>query len=212
MRWDKWIVIFNVLFIHKRERNNTQAARALNREAQNKLAVTQISMLRSRPIDIKKKRQYQYQRFDCSVQKTIFIHPFFSLSSQIMSSKRKSPPTKVLDGHNNNNNISNNGLGSDSKLFHDHDDVMPATEIDLSIKSSSSPHSNNDIDTFNEQILNHNHRRGSPSPITEKFEHHRTTVGEPAVNHQQHNQMNGDKMSGNIKRRGGDIQVRENKF
>lgn len=130
----------------------------------------------------------------------LFSPHFFLLllvcaKQQIMSSKRKSPPTKVLDGSNNNNNISsNNGIGSDTKLFHEHDDVMPATEIDLSIKSSSSPHSNNDIDTFNEQILNHNHRRGSPSPIIEQ--------------QQQHNQMNGNKMSGNVKRRGGDIQVR----
>lgn len=128
----------------------------------------------------------------------------YSAYLQIMSSKRKSPPTKVLDGSNNNNNsISSNGTESKLFLHQENDDVMPATEIDLSIKSSSSPQSNNDIDTYNEQILNHHHhRRGSSSsPIIEKF------ADTASNHHQQHNQMNGDKMSGNIKRRGGDIQV-----
>lgn len=97
-----------------------------------------------------------------------------------MSSKRKSPPTKVLDGSNNNNN----GI-LDSKILLQENEVMPATEIDLSIKSSS------DIDTFN------NHQRGGSSSPIDKFEN---------------NQMNGDKMSGNNKRRGGDIQVRLNYF
>jgi hypothetical protein len=111
-----------------------------------------------------------------------------------MSSKRKSPPTKVLDGSNNNGNI------LESKILLQENEVMPATEIDLSIKSSS-PRST-DIDTYN----NVDHRGGSSSP-TEKFD----TRSEINHHQQHHNQMNGDKMSGNNnKRRGGDIQVRRN--
>lgn len=74
-----------------------------------------------------------------------------------MSSKRKSPPTK-LDGSNGN---------VESKDV----DVMPSAEIDLSIKSSS------DTETNNSET-------------------------------NRHNQLNGERMSGKVKRRGGDIQVR----
>jgi hypothetical protein len=73
-----------------------------------------------------------------------------------MSSKRKSPPTK-LDG--------SNGSSKDAV------DMMPSAEIDLSIKSSSS-----DTETNNSEI-------------------------------NRHNQLNGERMSGKVKRRGGDIQV-----
>lgn len=75
-----------------------------------------------------------------------------------MSSKRKSPPTK-LDGSNGNVDTTKDV------------DVMPSAEIDLSIKSSS------DTDTNNSE-----------------------------TNH--HNQLNGERISGKVKRRGGDIQVR----
>lgn len=221
MRWDKWIVIFNgcvtcVLKTNiccsftKQNKKKTERKEKHARSSSSVVVYKAVAQKRlSRVTQISEHAWLDRQQKDninidfdcCTLQWNIYS--FFSLpiffllllvcaKQQIMSSKRKSPPTKVLDGSNNNNNISsNNGIGSDTKLFHEHDDVMPATEIDLSIKSSSSPHSNNDIDTFNEQILNHNHRRGSPSPIIE-----------------QHNQMNGDKMSGNVKRRGGDIQVR----
>jgi hypothetical protein len=78
-----------------------------------------------------------------------------------MSSKRKSPPTK-LDG--------SNGI-ADSKDV----DVMPSAEIDLSIKSSSSDNESN-----NSEINRHNQLNGG----------------------------GGERMSGKVKRRGGDIQVR----
>jgi hypothetical protein len=85
-----------------------------------------------------------------------------------MSSKRKSPPTK-LDG--------SNGIGKAQD-----DDVMPSAEIDLSTKSS--PHLS-DTEPMGEQ-------RYSPEPRSE-------------VHH--HNQLNGERMGGKAKRRGGDIQV-----
>ena len=90
-----------------------------------------------------------------------------------MSSKRKSPPTK-LDG--------NNGI-SDSKHTEDVE-VMPS-EIDLSIKSS--PH-------FSDTETNNDHRI---SPDVEQ---------NSEINH--HNHLNGERTSGKVKRRGGDIQVR----
>jgi hypothetical protein len=80
-----------------------------------------------------------------------------------MSSKRKSPPTK-LDGSNGT---------ADSKDV----DVMPSAEIDLSIKSSSSDNESN-----NSEINRHNQLNGGSG---------------------------GERMSGKVKRRGGDIQVRE---
>lgn len=93
-----------------------------------------------------------------------------------MSSKRKSPPTK-LDG--------SNGI-SEPKVSAQDADLMPLTEIDLSIKSSH----------LNDSEKNNDHRF---SPESCHFE------SSSEVNHQ--NQLNGDKISGKTKRRGGDIQV-----
>lgn len=91
-----------------------------------------------------------------------------------MSSKRKSPPTK-LDG--------SNGI-SDTKLSSQDIDVMASAEIDLSIKSS--PHLS-DTETSNDH-------RFSPQMYPNSEANH-------------HNQLNGERMSGKAKRRGGDIQV-----
>lgn len=93
-----------------------------------------------------------------------------------MSSKRKSPPTK-LDGSNSN---------AESKLSSEDVDVMPSAEIDLSIKSS--PH-------LSDTETNNDHRI---SPELEQSSE---------VNHR--NQLNGERMSGKVKRRGGDNQVRK---
>lgn len=93
-----------------------------------------------------------------------------------MSSKRKSPPTK-LDGSNGN---------SESKLSSEDVNVMPSAEIDLSIKSS--PH-------LSDTETNNDHR------ISPEFE------PSSEVNHR--NQLNGERMSGKAKRRGGDIEVRK---
>lgn len=95
-----------------------------------------------------------------------------------MSSKRKSPPTK-LDG--------SNGI-SDSKHSSQDVDVVPSAEIDLSIKSS--PH-------LSDTETNNDHR------ISPDVRHLETNS---EVNH--HHQLNGERMSGKAKRRGGDIQVR----
>lgn len=93
-----------------------------------------------------------------------------------MSSKRKSPPTK-LDG--------SNGI-SDSKHSSQDADVIPSAEIDLSIKSS--PHL---IDPETSRI----------SPDVRHLD--------PNSEINRHNQLNGERLSGKVKRRGGDIQVRE---
>lgn len=98
-----------------------------------------------------------------------------------MSSKRKSPPTK-LDG--------SNGI-TDSKLT-SHDDVAvaPSAEINLSIRSS--PHLA-DTDAHNDRKISTENCHLEPnSEMTNR-----------------HNQLNGERMSGKTKRRGGDIQVRE---
>lgn len=94
---------------------------------------------------------------------------------QRMSSKRKSPPTK-LDG--------SNGI-SDLKLAEDAE-VMPTTEIDLSIKSS--PHFSDSETADNDQRISSDLDRNSE------------------INH--HNQSNGERTSGKVKRRGGEFQVR----
>lgn len=96
---------------------------------------------------------------------------------QIMSSKRKSPPTK-LDG--------SNGI---FELKHSSQDVdvITSAEIDLSIKSL--PH-------LSDTETNNDHRI---SPDVHHLESNSEIYS--------HNQLNGERMSGKIKRRGGDIQV-----
>lgn len=74
---------------------------------------------------------------------------------QIMSSKRKSPPTK-LDGSNGT---------VDSKLSSQDVDLMASTEIDLSIKSS--PH-------FSDNETSNEHRISPSSEIN----HHNQVNGE----------------------------------
>lgn len=94
-----------------------------------------------------------------------------------MSSKRKSPPTK-LDG--------SNGI-SDTKYSMQDVDVIPSAEIDLSIKSS--PHHLADPET---------------SRISPDVRH---LDANSEIN--RHNQLNGsERLSGTVKRRGGNIQVR----
>lgn len=92
-----------------------------------------------------------------------------------MSSKRKSPPTK-LDG--------SNGI-SDLKQQQDAD-VMTSSEIDLSIKSSSH---------LSDSETNNDHRISPDVQPNSEINNH-------------HNQLNGERTSGKVKRRGGDIQVR----
>lgn len=84
---------------------------------------------------------------------TIVLFPL-----QIMSSKRKSPPTK-LDG--------SNGI-SDSKVSEDVE-VMPSAEIDLSIKSS--PH-------FSDTETNNDHRISPDVDRNSEINHHNQLNGE----------------------------------
>ncbi|CRL08269.1 CLUMA_CG021009, isoform A [Clunio marinus] len=96
---------------------------------------------------------------------------------QIMSSKRKSPPTK-LDG--------SNGI-SELKFPYQDNDLMTPKEIDLSIKTSPP---SSDVETQNDQKL---------SPNSCHLESNTET------NH--HIQLNGDRSKTKSKRRGTDIQT-----